>query len=819
VPPAPPSPPPPTPGRPTDPDATRAGGSGAGRPPPARGPGASSGAGASATAWGPRGQPVRRFGRYVLLEPLGRGANGVVYRARVEGLLRDFALKVLLEGAADPEGRTRFRREAQLASRVDHPGIVPVVDAGTEAGHDYYVMELVRGPTLQARMSAGPLAPAEAAALVADLARAVGAAHAHGIVHRDLKPANVILDAERGLPRVTDFGLARARDLRRSLTRTGDVLGTPIYMAPEQFDDAKGVDARADVYALGAILYRCLVGRAPVEADTVYDLARRVAVEPPPPPRSLRLGVPPALEAVCLRALAKAPGERYASGAELADALEAATAAPPEPPPASARRRRRALAAAAAGVAAVAAVGAALGLRTPASPADAAADPPAAPREPTPTPPDARPPAAPSPSPDPPAPAPSPDPSRLAPDAALAELDRLALEPFRLVQELSDPDAVPRLRAGAGALTAEHPEDPRARGYAALAGLFGGGDGLLVYRELRATARAEPAPPPGLLALTARLAMELGFQRAAADLAGRAEDTAPDHPWVALTRIQVLMKADPPVRDWAGAAAVAEAAVATLRAQGRARGDGGHPPAWDLLANLAALRLAMGDRAAAAEAYAAAGRLAERAGPFLARQADAARSGRLPDGPRALESINATFAVGELLGRLAGPELRRRRRRQAPDPAAAARELEAFAGRTRRAEAAALALVRAGRLRRRAGDPAAAAAALARARALDLGDRDADVRLLVARSAARAELARDRPDAAEPPARDAAAPPAGPNDPRTAGERADARLLLGWALLAQGRRDAAGDALADARAEGPRDRRELEALTRALGAK
>jgi len=274
-------------------------------------------------SWESRAERARRFGPYVLRGELGRGASGVVFRARRAGLERDVALKVL--HAADPESIARFEREARLASRLDDPGVVPVYDVGRVGQRSYYAMELCPGPTLEARLREGPLEIDEALALVGDLARSVGRAHAAGIVHRDLKPANAILDPGSGRPRITDFGVARDA-AGGALTRTGDVLGTPFYMAPEAFRGARAVDARSDVYALGVILYECLTGRRPYAARTPLAQMRLVRAGGAAPPSSLRDDVPPRVDRVVGRALAVDPGARYADAGTLAAALDRARA-------------------------------------------------------------------------------------------------------------------------------------------------------------------------------------------------------------------------------------------------------------------------------------------------------------------------------------------------------------------------------------------------------------------------------------------------------------------------------------------------------------
>jgi WD40 repeat protein len=269
--------------------------------------------------------------RYELLEEIGRGGMGVVYRARQAGLAREVALKLVLCGElADPALRQRFLHEAQTTARLIHPRIVQVFDVGLLAGQPYLAMEYLPGGTLADRLARGPLPPPVAARLVAALARAIDYAHAQGIVHRDLKPANVLLrEPVTDLDdfKIADFGLAKAasRDGAGSPpTATGSaaVLGTPSYMAPEQAQRAAEIGPRTDVYALGAVLYETLVGRPPFRGDSPLETLQQVVALDPVPPARLQPKVPRELETICLACLAKEPARRYATAAALADDLE-----------------------------------------------------------------------------------------------------------------------------------------------------------------------------------------------------------------------------------------------------------------------------------------------------------------------------------------------------------------------------------------------------------------------------------------------------------------------------------------------------------------
>ncbi|MGE4140172.1 MAG: protein kinase [Planctomycetota bacterium] len=276
---------------------------------------------------GPLPGAPRRLGRFELRGRLGRGAMGEVFLAWDPQAGREVALKTCRKGSSE-----RFVREAKLTAALDHPGIVRVFEAGVDAGLAYYVCELVRDAR-DLRDAFRTLSLAERVELVRDAAVAVGHAHAQGVVHRDLKPENLLVDAAGAL-RVADFGLAAAEDQER-LTRTGALLGTPTHLAPEQWRALHGervaIDPRSDVWALGVVLYEALTSELPFEGATWVELCTRILEDAPRPPRALSPEVPRALEAVCLRALARDPGRRPPDGAALAAELEAALAAPEGP--------------------------------------------------------------------------------------------------------------------------------------------------------------------------------------------------------------------------------------------------------------------------------------------------------------------------------------------------------------------------------------------------------------------------------------------------------------------------------------------------------
>jgi hypothetical protein len=258
---------------------------------------------------------------YEVMDEIGRGGMGVVYRAWQTELRRSVALKWLL-AAADAAARARFRTEAEAVARLYHPNIVQVYDFGEVDGRPYFSMELVEGGTLAGLVRGGPLPVRHAAELTATLARAIDYAHARGVVHRDLKPANVLL-APGGTPKVTDFGLAKLLVGGVEQTASGVVLGTPAYMAPEQAGAREApVTAAVDIYALGAILYEMLTGRTPFWAESAVNLLMQVRSVEAIPPGRLRPGLPRDLETICLKCLEKAPTQRYASAAALADDLD-----------------------------------------------------------------------------------------------------------------------------------------------------------------------------------------------------------------------------------------------------------------------------------------------------------------------------------------------------------------------------------------------------------------------------------------------------------------------------------------------------------------
>jgi tRNA A-37 threonylcarbamoyl transferase component Bud32 len=260
---------------------------------------------------------------YEILAEIGQGGMGVVFKARQIALNRIVALKtVRTQGAIRTEQQRRFVQEAQAMALLQHPNIVQVHEIGESEGHPFLVMEYVPGVSLREKLAGKPLPPRQAAEMVAVLAQAVQAAHAQGIIHRDLKPNNILLAAD-GTVKICDFGVAKCLEGSADFTQTGQLLGTPSYMAPEQINRTRGTQGPAvDIYALGVLLYELLTGRPPFLADNPLDTLQLVTSQEPVPPRRSQPRTPADLETICLKCLAKVPSRRYASAQLLAEDLQ-----------------------------------------------------------------------------------------------------------------------------------------------------------------------------------------------------------------------------------------------------------------------------------------------------------------------------------------------------------------------------------------------------------------------------------------------------------------------------------------------------------------
>src|SRR6266480_5793238 len=269
------------------------------------------------------GHTLADFGDYELLEEMGRGGQGIVYRARQKSLNRTVALKLVGLGQwATQRHLKRFHLEAEAAASLDHPCIVPIYEIGERDGSCYFSMKLIEGEPLDKVSESGRTSPRQAAEIIARLARTLHYAHERGVLHRDIKPGNILID-RKGDPHLTDFGLARVVETESTVTRTTEALGTPSYMAPEQ---AKGNNTRVtsatDVYGLGAVLYHLLTGHPPFAGGTTYETIRLLLETEPRQPRLWNLKIDRDLSAICLKCLEKNPQHRYPSALALAEDLE-----------------------------------------------------------------------------------------------------------------------------------------------------------------------------------------------------------------------------------------------------------------------------------------------------------------------------------------------------------------------------------------------------------------------------------------------------------------------------------------------------------------
>ena len=263
------------------------------------------------------------FGDYELLEPIGRGGMGVVFKARQPSLGRMVAVKMVRAGRlATAEDVKRFHNEVEAVADLDHPRIVPIYEVGKHEGRDYFAMKLIEGPSLAGCLGRFPSDPKRAARIMAMVARAIHHAHQRGFLHRDLKPSNILIDAQ-DQPYVSDFGLAKRMEGAADLTQSQVTPGTPRYMAPEQASGKKGsLTTATDIHALGAILYEMLTGRAAFQGDSAFEVLEQVKNHEPDPPSSENHRVDRDLQTICLKCLEKEPTARYASALALAEDLE-----------------------------------------------------------------------------------------------------------------------------------------------------------------------------------------------------------------------------------------------------------------------------------------------------------------------------------------------------------------------------------------------------------------------------------------------------------------------------------------------------------------
>ncbi|MHC5020365.1 MAG: serine/threonine-protein kinase [Planctomycetota bacterium] len=268
--------------------------------------------------------PNRTFHKYEIVSELSRGGMGVVYRARHPDLGHDVALKVVRDDDLPPNSLDRFRKEAEILAKLNHPAIVPVHDAGVWDGRPYFTMDLIDGHDLEDHIRHhGPMATAEALELLATIADALDHAHSQGVIHRDVKPANILVNDDLR-PYLTDFGLALDADVEHRLTQSGTALGTPLYMAPEQAHGSGHVDQRADVYSLGAVAYELLSGVPPFRGENLAEVIHAVIERDPAPLEEVIVGLPRDVITIVEVAMAKMQSQRYETAAALAADCRAA---------------------------------------------------------------------------------------------------------------------------------------------------------------------------------------------------------------------------------------------------------------------------------------------------------------------------------------------------------------------------------------------------------------------------------------------------------------------------------------------------------------
>src|SRR5512134_135626 len=262
-----------------------------------------------------------KIGIYEIKSELGRGGMATVYRAYDSRFEREVAVKVLPQELlhADPQFRLRFEREAKIIAQLEHSAIVPAYDVGEADGQPYFVMRYMNGGSLSERIKAGGLSLEDAARILGAIAPGLDEAHSKGIVHRDIKPSNILFD-RRGNPYISDFGIAKLSQAQAGSVTGSAIIGTPAYMSPEQAQGS-GTDGRADIYALGIILFEMLTGQQPYEADTPMAVAIKHITDPVPHIRKINPRLPEGMEAIIQKAMAKDKSERFATAAEMTNAL------------------------------------------------------------------------------------------------------------------------------------------------------------------------------------------------------------------------------------------------------------------------------------------------------------------------------------------------------------------------------------------------------------------------------------------------------------------------------------------------------------------
>ena len=263
-------------------------------------------------------------GAYEIVKKLGQGGMATVYQAYHAALDRHVAIKVLHATFKDDNSfLRRFSREAKVVAKLEHAHIVPVYDFAEHDGYPYLVMRYIEGETLKERMAQGILPKSEIVRVATAVAQALDYAHQQGVLHRDIKPSNILLTKGGGVY-IADFGLARITQAGESTLSQDMIMGTPQYISPEQAKGETDIDGRTDVYSFAIVLYELVTGRVPFQSDTSYAIIHAQIFDPPPPPSQLNSKIGPALEAVLLQALSKAPADRYQTAGELAAALHTA---------------------------------------------------------------------------------------------------------------------------------------------------------------------------------------------------------------------------------------------------------------------------------------------------------------------------------------------------------------------------------------------------------------------------------------------------------------------------------------------------------------